>query len=65
MNNGEFKYGIVVEKEEFLVCAADEVGHTIDYSTEEGLSHQVIIVWDDEKLRDRIVELLNKYGMED
>ena len=64
--NGEFKPGTTVEKDDFIVLAAEAVGHTIDFveddDTEE-MSYEAIVVWDNPELRDRIIELLNKYGV--
>jgi hypothetical protein len=63
---GEYKPGDRVEKEdEWLVFPGDMVGYTIDYSSDDGIIFEKIIVWEDQKLRDRIVELLNKYGERD
>ena len=60
-----FKPGDTIEKEEeFIVYPGGQVGHTIDFVGDDGISFEVIIVWDDARLRDRIVELLNKYGVE-
>lgn len=65
MNNGEFKSGTQIEKDELLVIAKDQVGYTIDYLGDDGAYFETVIVWEDEKLRNRIVELLNRYGEED
>ena len=66
--NGEFKPGEDVAKDELLVVAGDAVGYTIvieDDDDTEGLFVESIIVWDNPQLRDRIIELLNKYGVGD
>jgi hypothetical protein len=64
--NGEFKPGTTVEKDELLVMAGDAVGYTIDFEENddtEGISYEAIVVWENVNLRDRIIELLNKYGV--
>jgi hypothetical protein len=65
MNGQEFKAGTEIDKDEFLIIAEGTTGYTIDYIGEDGISFETIIVWEDRKLRDRIVELLNRYGTED
>jgi hypothetical protein len=65
MNGQGFKAGDEIDQKEFLVITEGTTGYTIDYSGEDGLSFEVVIVWEDEKLRNRIVELLNRYGTED
>jgi hypothetical protein len=65
MDNGEFKSGTQIEKDELLVIAKDQIGYTIDYIGDDGASFEMVVVWEDEKLRNRIVELLNRYGEED
>lgn len=64
--NGEFKPGTTVKQDDFIVIASDSVGYTIDFAEDddtEGMSYEAIVVWDDMELRDRIIELLNKYGV--
>ena len=63
--DGEFKSGTTIEKEEMLVVAADSIGYTIDFVGEDDYSFEAIVVWENEALRNRIVELLNKYGVKD
>lgn len=58
-----FKAGDKIEnKEEFLVFSGDVEAYTIDYITDDGYEFEKIIVFGDEKLRNRIVDLLNSYG---
>jgi hypothetical protein len=64
--NGEFKPGTSVEKDELLVYSGDSIGYTIEFQEDDDTEcppYEAIVVWDDQKLRDRIVELLNKYGV--
>lgn len=65
MNEGEYKPGDRIESEEFFVVQRDQVGYTIDYTGDNGVIFELVVVWENEKLRDRIVELLNKYGEKD
>ena len=65
MNGQGFKIGSEIEKNEFVVIAEGTTGYTIDYIGDEDASFEVVIVWEDERLRNRIVELLNRYGLED
>lgn len=60
--DGEFKQGSRYDKEEaFLVFPGDMIGYTIDYISDEECHFEKIIVWEDESLRNLIVELLNKH----
>ena len=63
MNNGEFKSGTSLESDEMLVLSKDSIGYTIDFVDDDSVSFEQIVVWDDERLRNRIVDLLNKYGV--
>ena len=63
MNNGEFKSGTSLENDEMLVLSKDSIGYTIDFVDDDSVSFEQIVVWDDERLRNRIVDLLNKYGV--
>jgi hypothetical protein len=65
MNREGFRAGSQIEKEEFLVISEGSDGYTIDYVDEDAVCFEVVVVWEDRKLRDRIVELLNKHGTED
>ena len=66
MTDGEFKAGTELENDEdFLVFTGNTPGYTIDRISDEGVDFEQIVVWGDERLRDRIVELLNRYGMKD
>lgn len=60
-----FKAGTEISKDEFIVIDEDTTGYTIDYIGDDGASFELVIVWEDQKLRDRIVELLNRYGEKD
>lgn len=60
----EFKNGSTVEKDELLVIQGESVGFTIDRYWDNGIAFEAVIVWEDEKLRNRIVDLLNRYGLE-
>jgi hypothetical protein len=63
---GDFRQGDRIEKdEEFIVFPGGSVGYTIDFITDEDHHFEKIIVWEDDRLRDRIVELLNRYGEKD
>ena len=64
--NGEFKPGGGIhDEEEFVVIPIGATGYTIDYATEDEIFFEKIIVWGDERLRDRIIELLNRHGEKD
>jgi hypothetical protein len=65
MDGDGFRAGSEIEKDELLVVSEDTTGYTIDYIGDDGAAFEMIIVWEDRKLRDRIVELLNKYGESD
>ena len=58
----EFKSGTEIEAEELLVLQGQETGYTIDYVSDDVVDFEVIVVWGNERLRNRIVELLNTYG---
>lgn len=60
--SGEFKNGTTVEKDEVVLLSEDEVGYTIDYIGDDDVVFEAVVVWGDEKLRNRIVELLNEHG---
>lgn len=64
-NEGEFKTGTDIEKDEILLVSENATGYTIDRIGDDGASFEVVIVWEDRRLRDRIVELLNRYGEKD
>jgi hypothetical protein len=63
-NEDGFKPGTQIDKDEALLVAEGTTGYTIDYIGDDGVAFEVVIVWEDRKLRDRIVELLNRYGVE-
>jgi len=63
--NGEFTSGTRVEAEEMLVLSGNETGYTIDFIGDDEVNFEVVVVWGDEALRNRIVELLNRYGVKD
>lgn len=62
MDNDGYKSGPTIDKDEVLLVQDGSIGYTIDYIGDDGAAFEAIIVWEDEALRDRIVELLNKYG---
>lgn len=63
--DGDFKVGATIEKNEFLLVQDNAVGYTIDYISDDGVTFELVIVWEDEALRNRIIELLNRYGEKD
>jgi hypothetical protein len=63
---GNYKTGDRIEKEDdFVIFSSDMVGYTIDYIGDDECQFEAIVVWENEPLRNRIVELLNRYGEAD
>lgn len=63
--SGEYKTGSSIEKDELVVIQDGVVGYTVDYIGDDGCMFEAVIVWENERLRNRIIELLNRYGVED